>query len=279
MALTMCACSSPDGPEQNKPGLLRISVLPDQSPEQLQKIYKPLFDYISAQTGLKYQLIIPKSYQASIDSLKNKQTDFAYLGGYTFMLSHIKGLSQPLVMRDVDLKFTSSLITSSKSTVAKLTDLHQKKFAFGSRLSTSGHLMPRYFLQEKGFIPENFFSTIQYSGAHDKTAYLVRDGKADAGILNTHVLKQMLNDGRLSKQDIKVIWTSPAYPDYVWAISSEVSSTTATTLKKAMLQLVYSNPEHKKILDNLSAKAFLPASLEDFDILHTIVSKKNIYQD
>ena len=278
-ALAIYACSAPDQANKNQPDIIKISVLPDQSPEQLKKIYKPLFDYISSTTGLKYKLIIPKNYQAIIDGFENKETDFAFMGGYTFLLTHIKGLSQPLVMRDVDLKFTSSLIVTSSSTAKTLTDLHQKKFAFGSKLSTSGHLMPRYYLQEKGFIPENFFSVSTYSGAHDKTAYMVRDGEVDAGILNTHVLKQMIADGRLSEQDVKVIWVTPPYPDYIWAISSRINPSTATMLKNAMLQLVYSNPEHKKILDKLSAKAFFPASLEDFRILHTIISNEHPHQD
>ena len=236
-----------------------------------------MFDYISSTTGLTYVLTIPKTYQQIVDDLKNNKTDFAYLGGYTFTLSHINGLTQPLVMRDIDLEFTSSLIVHAKSTATKITDLDQKSFAFGSKLSTSGHLMPRYYLQEKGIIPEKFFSSIKYSGAHDKTAFMVRDRVVSAGIMNSQVLKKMLTDGRLTKQDIKILWQTPPHPNYVWAVSSRVSDTIKNKLKKAMLQLVYSNPEHKIILDGLSARAFFPASPQDFSILRSIIndSQKN----
>jgi len=277
LALSIFACSSSDSPDHKQSDPLRISVLPDQNPEQLNKRYKPLFDYISSTTGLTYVLTIPKTYQQIVDDLKNNKTDFAYLGGYTFTLSHINGLTQPLVMRDIDLEFTSSLIVHAKSTATKITDLDQKSFAFGSKLSTSGHLMPRYYLQEKGIIPEKFFSSIKYSGAHDKTAFMVRDRVVSAGIMNSQVLKKMLTDGRLTKQDIKILWQTPPHPNYVWAVSSRVSDTIKNKLKKAMLQLVYSNPEHKIILDGLSARAFFPASPQDFSILRSIIndSQKN----
>jgi len=271
LAFVMSACSS-DTSDHSQESTLRISVLPDQKPAELEKKYKPLFDYISSETGLKYRLIIPKSYQSMLEDMKNNQSDLVYFGGYMFMLAHRKNLVQPLVMRDIDLKFSSSLIVSIKSDVVKISELHNKTLAFGSELSTSGHLMPRYFLRDKGINPEKYFLKVEYSGAHDKTAYLVRDGKVDAGILNSYILKRMISDGRLSEQDIRVIWVSPPYADYVWAISTRVKPDIASKLKKAFLQLLYSNPEHKKVLDNLSARTFYPASLDDFNILHTIVA-------
>ena len=67
--------------------------------------------------------------------------------------------------------------------------------------------MPRHFMcSDKQIIPEVFFSEVHYSGAHDKTAYLVRDGTIDLGVANSEIIKKMIRDGRLKENDVRVLW-------------------------------------------------------------------------
>jgi hypothetical protein len=54
--------------------------------------------------------------------------------------------------------------------------------------------MPRYFMLQDGIKPEEFFSRIAYSGAHDATAAWVQAGKADGGVLNASVWEKVGGD-------------------------------------------------------------------------------------
>ena len=145
------------------------------------------------------------------------------------------------------------------------------RFSFGSELSTSGHLMPRHFLRSEWQIePEAFFSAVTYSGTHDRTAQLVRDGAVDIGVANAAVIRQMLDDGRLRNGEIEVVWQTPPYPDYVWAVQREMPAQLKTRLRDAFMSLTPTRAEHVAILNSLGAQKYLPAAGGDFADLRLI---------
>jgi len=185
----------------------------------------------------------------------------------------------PLVTRDVDNRFTTVLIVDANSPAQSLQDLKDKSFAFGSRLSTSAHYMPRYFLNERNIEPEKFFQDVQYTGSHDKTVYTVRDGKVYAGAVNAVIYKKMLADGRLEKGRVKVLWETPPYQDYAWAISVRMPEAHKISIQDAFLGLSLDDPEHKKILEILGANHFLPLSMKDFIKLQSALNKVESSQE
>jgi phosphonate transport system substrate-binding protein len=176
-------------------------------------------------------------------------------------------------MRDVDTKFTSVFLVKGNSPTRDLTKTGGDRFSFGSRQSTSGHLMPRFFMvSEQNIIPEKHFASVRYSGRHDLTAYGVRDGAVDLGVANSRIIRKMLMDGRLEPQDIRIIWETPPYSDYVWAIHPRVTVKDRAKIRQAFLNLSVDNPSHATILANLDTGGFLPASEQDFIDLKAIVN-------
>ena len=121
------------------------------------------------------------------------------------------------MQREQDQQFTSKFITADPQ-VKSLQDLKGKTFAFGSVSSTSGSLMPRYFMQKDGIVPEQFFSRVAYSGAHDATAAWVQAGKVDAGVLNASVWQKLVDSGKVDTAKVKVFATTPTYYDYNWTV-------------------------------------------------------------
>ena len=255
------------------PTILRVGVLPDESREKLLQRYTPLFDYIAEEVSISYEIVVPDNYDHLLELFHNKQVELAYFGGFTFVKAHTIDNAVPLVMRDVDTRFTSYFLVKANNPLTKIADFKGKTFTFGSDLSTSGHLMPRYFLKEMGIVPEDFFSKTGYSGKHDLTASQVRDGKVDLGAANHAVVNTMYQDGRLSKNEVRILWETPPYPDYVWALRSEIDKTLALKLRDAFLGLSLSDKKQSEILTNVNAGAFLPASANDFSRLKVIVSE------
>ena len=268
LALQLSGCSGPEQGPSNE--TLRVGILPDEGEEILRKRYTPLFEYLSQETGRPYELIIPNSYEDLLRNFGEGQIDLAYFGGVTFVKANSEYDAVPLVMRDVDSRFTSVLVVAGDKTFE---ELRGKRFSFGSRLSTSGHLMPRHFLQvERGVIPEQYFRSIKYSGKHDRTAYWVRDGEVDAGIVNSEIIRKMIADGRLRPGDIRIIWTTPPYPDYVWALHPRTHPVDRERIQQAFLKLSVDNSRHETILSNMSTAGFYPASVGDFSILKQVIA-------
>ena len=152
-------------------------------------------------------------------------------------------------MRDIDKNFSSYFIAGYNSTGSKLEDFKNTRLSFGSRLSTSGHFMPLYFLKEKGINPSIYFSEVQFSGSHDTSVYNVRDGKADLVAANSKVVESMIQDGRISENEIRLIWETPTYADYVWAIRNDLGNDFKQKITNAFLSLAPINPDHFIILN------------------------------
>ncbi len=263
--------------EEEKTSLrtIKVGVLPDESKTELSNRYNPLMEHLSRETGLQFELLIPESYEELLNMFHDDKVDFAYFGGFTFIKAYLTDGAVPLVMRNVDARFSSYFIVKGDNLAKSLSEFEGKIISFGSKLSTSGHLMPRFFLKEKEIIPEDFFSEVRYSGSHDETAYWVRDGKANLGVANSKIINSMFRDGRLEKNAIRIFSETPPYANYVWAMTSRVEPMIQIKIRDAFLDLSQENEKHRKILDGLNATYFIPSSVDDFSRLKLIIEKQS----
>ena len=249
---------------------LRIAVLPDQSPERLKARYTPLLNYLATELDTRIELIIPADYADMLEKFHRKEYDLVRFGGFSFVKAEHRDGAIPVVMRDIDARFSSYFLVRTNDADTGLADFRGKKLSFGSQLSTSGHLMPRYFLHSKGIIANEFFASVVFSGAHDKTAYIIRDGAADIGAANSVVIDQLYRDGLLSRDQVRILWKTPPYADYVWAAARHMPDATKIRIQDAFLALSKDVPQHAEILQQLGAGNYLPANTGDFASLKEI---------
>ena len=248
--------------------VLKVSAIPDEAPTELLRKFKPLGAYLEQELGMKVEFVPVADYAAVVEALAADRIDMAWLGGFTFVQARLKtGNAVPLVQREQDAEFTSKFITSNPA-VKSLQDLKGKTFAFGSVSSTSGSLMPRYFMLQDGIKPEDFFSRVAYSGAHDATAAWVQAGKADAGVLNASVWQKLVDGGKVDTDKVKVFATTPTYYDYNWTVRGNLDADLQAKIKAAFLALDPAKPEQKAILDLQAASRFIetqPANYEGIE--------------
>jgi phosphonate transport system substrate-binding protein len=191
---------------------LRVSAIPDEAPTELVRKFEPLGAYLEKKIGMKIQFVPVTDYAAVVEGLAAKKLDMAWLGGFTFVQARLRtGNAIPIAQRAEDEKFTSRFITSTSSGIDKLEDLKGRTFAFGSPSSTSGSLMPRYFLLKAGIDPERDMKRIAYSGAHDATAAFVEAGRVDAGVLNASVWEKLVESKKVDTTKVKVFATTPPF--------------------------------------------------------------------
>ncbi|OEC37296.1 phosphonate transport system substrate-binding protein [Pseudomonas cuatrocienegasensis] len=257
-ALSLCAVFA------QAADVLRVSAIPDEAPTELLRKFKPLGEYLEQQTGMQVEFIPVADYAAVVESLASDRLDMAWLGGFTFVQTRLKtGNAVPLVQRAEDEKFTSKFISADPA-VKSVQDLKGKTFAFGSVSSTSGSLMPRYFMIQDGIQPDTFFSRIAFSGAHDATVAWVQAGKADGGVLNASVWDKLVAAGKVDTDKVKVIATTPPYYDYNWTVRGNLDPALQAKIKAAFLALDPANPEHKAILDLQAASRFIETKPENY---------------
>ncbi len=249
-----------------EPAVLRVSAIPDEAPTELQRKFEPLGKYLSAQTGMKVVFTPVTDYAAVVESLATRKLDLAWLGGFTFVQAKIRtnGTAIPIVQREEDAKFTSKFITANPA-IKTLADLKGKSFAFGAPSSTSGSLMPRFFLQQDGINPEKDFKTVAFSGAHDATVAFVAAGKADAGVLNASVWDKLVETKKVDTSKVRVFATTPPYFDYNWTVRGDLDPALVKKLTDAFLALDPAKPEHKAILELQRAARFVPTQASNYE--------------
>jgi len=247
--------------------VLRVSAIPDEAPTELQRKFKPLGDYLQKETGMEVQFTPVTDYAAVVEGLATNKLDLAWLGGFTFVQARIRtnGGALPIVQRAEDKVFTSKFIVPVDSPARTLADLKGKTFAFGAPSSTSGSLMPRYFLLQAGIDPERDFKTVAFSGAHDATVAFVAANRAEAGVLNASVWDKLVEAKNPNAAKVRVLATTPTYYDYNWTVRPGLDPALTKKLSDAFLKLDAANPAHKEIMDLQRASKFIPTQSSNYD--------------
>ena len=267
VALALCILSGCNSKPTNETKL-RISMIPTTDPGKALRDNQPLLAYWQKQTGQTPELTIPTSYAAVVEALANDKVDIAYLGGFTYVQASARAGVKPLVQRTIDQQFHSLFITPANSKIHSLADLHGH-FVFGDVNSSSGHLMPLYYMLQEKVDPE-VIKNASYSGAHDATALAVANGKAEAGSMDEQVYKKMIANGQLKPGAVRVFYTTPPFFDYVWVANKNLDANIANSFASAMEGLSADKPDQKALLDLLNAKGYVAANDADYQKLRDV---------
>jgi phosphonate transport system substrate-binding protein len=243
----------------------RITAIPDESPTELARKAAPLVKYLEQRLGTKVEFTPVTDYAAAVEALANQQVDLAWFGGFTFVQALVRsgGKAIPLVQREEDAQFRSVFITTEAG-IKSLADLKGKTLSFGSQSSTSGHLMPRSFLNAAGIDPDKDLRRVAYSGAHDATVAAVASGKVDAGALNISVWEKLVADKKVDASKVRVFHTTPPYYDYNWTVHADMPAAQRERLTKAFLDLSKATPEGREILELQRATRFVPTQASNY---------------
>jgi len=262
LLVLMMGCSS----NKNGAVTLRLSMIPTTDPGKIIRESKPFIDYLAKETGAKVELTVPTNYAAVVEAVASDRVDIAYFGGFTYVQASARAGAIPLVQREKDQAFHSVFITQPDSAIRSLADLKGHSFAFGDVNSTSGHLMPAYFMRQQG-VEQGVIDKAIYTGGHDATALAVANKKVDAGAMDEQVFARMSKEGKLSESQVRVFYTTPPFFDYVWAARHGLDHRVADAFTNAMLKLNQAGPEQQPILQLLNASKYVRAVDANYDPL------------
>ena len=283
LLVLLAACgrngNAPGAPAQQKRPVLRYTAIPDQNTTELEAKFRPLSDYLSKQLGVPVVYVPVRDYQAAVESFKNGDVLLAWFGGLTGVQArHAVPGAHAIAQGDIDPTYYSYFI-ANKSTGLKLSDQFPKEigkytFTFGSESSTSGRLMPEYFLrQATGKAPNDFFpSPPGFSGSHDKTAELVESGQYAVGVLNYKVYDRRVKGGKTNPDICRIIWKTPTYTDYNWTAHPDLDKTFGAGFT-ARVQKTLLGIHDPKLLAALPRDRLIAARDEDYERIREVATQ------
>lgn len=249
-----------------------FTAIPDQDESRLMTRFGKVAEYLARELDRPVRYVPVKSYAAAVTAFRNDEVQMAWFGGFSGVQAQrlVPG-SQAIAQGQEDPAFLSYLIAHTGTGIEASEDfpmaLRGKRFTFGSRGSTSGRLMPEHFIREEsGEAPQAFFSRVGYSGDHSATIALVQSGAWDAGAVNYKVWQRELAEGRIDTDKVRIIWTTPPYPDYHWVIRGDSEQRFGEGFIERV-QRTLINIEDREILDAFPRERFIPASNDDYQMI------------
>ncbi|WP_416391769.1 phosphate/phosphite/phosphonate ABC transporter substrate-binding protein [Alloalcanivorax xenomutans] len=255
------------------PDLLKVALLPDENASELIKRNQPLKDYLETTLGKEVELIVTTDYSSMIEAMRFGRIDLAYFGPLSYVMAKSKSDIEPFAAMVVDGKptYRSIIIANADSGVGSFADIKGKKMAYGDRASTSSHLIPKAVLLEKAGLEAGKDYEAHFVGSHDAVAVNVANGNADAGGLSEVIFEHVMDRGLIDRSKVKVLGYSGDFPQYPWAMRSNLAPELKSNIQKAFLQI--DDPE---ILDNLKAEGFAAITDEDYDVIRAMGGLLNL---
>ena len=282
LALTagVSSCGAPQN--KSKQAVLQIGAIPDQNPEKLNRLYGTLSEELSEKLDVPVRYGPVSNYAAAVSAFRTGSLDLVWFGGLTGVQARLQTPgARVLAQRDIDAEFTSVFIANGASglrpftSADQLVELKGRRLAFGSESSTSGRLMPQFFMGENGVKPEDLAGGGPgFSGSHDATIAVVQSGAYEVGALNEQVWRSNVADGRVDPDKVSVIWRTPPYVDYHWVVrpglDDRFGAGFTNKLQTALLDLSAETENGAAILELFGAERFIPAKDEDYVMIETV---------
>ena len=279
--LGIAACSESPGSDAPE---LKVGGIPDQDTARLARRYGSFANYLSDQLGVAVEFVPSVDYAAVVTAFSQDQLQVAFFGGLTGVQAR---LQQPgavaIAQRDHDAAFHSKFIARADLDLESLEDLRTQagdlSITFGSPNSTSGHLMPRYFLKQAGIdAATDFRQEPNFSGSHDTTWQLVESGAFDLGALNEDVWNRAVRENTVDTNKVKEFYITPAYYDYNWTVQGDLDDVYGEgftdKIQQALLDL--NSQDHGEILELFSTEKFISTNNDNYQAIEDVARELEI---
>jgi phosphonate transport system substrate-binding protein len=246
-----------------------FTAIPDQDETRLVERFSRFAKYLEGKLGIPVKYVPVKTYPAAVTAFTNDEVQLAWFGGYTgFQARRAVPGSEAIAQGAEDVNFKSYFIANAESGLKPSKDFPAgvagKTFTFGSRASTSGRVMPEYFIRKSlGKAPDEVFARVGFSGDHSRTLQLVQSGAYQVGAMDYTVYETEKKEGKVDESKVSVIWETPAFPDYQFTIRGDVEQKFGAGFKEKVKEAILSLDD-KEILGFFARSKFIPASNDQY---------------
>ncbi|MCI0510226.1 phosphonate transport system substrate-binding protein [Chromohalobacter marismortui] len=257
----------------------RFTAIPDADQSRLQERFDKVAAYLEKQLDVDVEYVPVKSYSAAVSAFRNDQVQLAWFGGLTGVQARrLVPDSRAIAQGKEDAEFRTYFIANTHAGIKPQGDdlpknVQGKTFTFGAKTSTSGRLMPEYFIRKQfGAPPKSLFSRVGFSGDHSRTIALVESGAYDLGAVNFKVWEDAVAEDRVDTDKVDVIWKTPTYPDYQWTIRGDIDARYGDGFTDKVRQALL-DMDDPELLESFPRQDFIPADNDDYQPIEDIGEK------
>lgn len=210
----LAGCSPADAPAARE--TLRVVLIPADggTEDGTRADYEPVFTVVSRMTGIDFDIRVGQSYATVVEALCNGGADIAFVGPVTYVQARDRNCADLLavgVEKNQSIYY-SGVFALAASPIRAITDLKDKRVAFGDVNSTSSFVYPMGMIVDAGLDPVRDLGAIRVTGSHaDSLATLVH-GQSDAAALSFDSFEKAVREQAVDPATVRVVAKSPPIP-------------------------------------------------------------------
>lgn len=206
---------------------LNFGIISTESTQNLKSIWDPFLADMEKSLGIKVNAFFAPDYAGVIEGMRFNKVDIAWYGNKSAMEAVDRAggeIFAQTVDSDGNPGYWSLLVTHKDSPLNSLDDVLKScadkslNFGYGDPNSTSGYLVPSYYVFAKnGVDPKDCFKTVRNAN-HETNLMAAVNKQVDVATNNTENLRRMETKDAAAAAQVKVLWRSPLIPSdpVVW---------------------------------------------------------------
>ncbi len=244
------------------PKVLRYGVsTADEDPANARSRMQSMKNYLEKELGIEVKIYETSGYGSVIEALRSNKLDISSIGSFTYILattnSNVEAISCRGTIEGLVEPYHSVIITRAGSNIKTMQDVieHAPEFTlvYSDPASTSGHLIPRAYLESMGLKNESF-KQVFFSGSHSTSFFTVRAGKTDIGCVSESTINKLTKEGKANKSDFVVLWRSERIINGAICVRKALPDAFKKKLQIAHADFRFKDPENWKLYSQLIAK-------------------------
>lgn len=240
-----------------------------------------MVQYLSDATGLNIQQIFPETFHEHMLMLSQGKIDISYANPFVYALTAERygaRVFAKIIELTGEAAFGGLIITRSDNpNIQKLEDCRGKRWIAVDQFSAGGYLFGLGTFIEHGIFPGDFAEIVFAPGPGGKQESVILGvyaGRYDVGTVREGAL-ELLKD-KIDLAQIRILERTPRYPGWGYAARAGLAKEVVEDIRRAMLNLDYSNPDHRLILEKAAMKGIIPASPDDFDPVRDLMVRAGL---
>lgn len=214
-----------------------------------QQAAEELAAYFSQKLGVPAKINSLKPGK-TLEQIQEGKLDMALMNTFGYVLASSEGNMEGLVVvanqQKEAISYKSCILAHPSSQINNTDQLKKEAskhiFGFVTASSTSGHLVPRLYLNRLDLQPEISFKDVVFAGSHKDLIQKVSNNEIKVGATSYTDLEQLIAEGKYKKEQFKVIWVSEAIVNGPVSVRKDLPEATKKKLQEIWLALPTENP-------------------------------------